>query len=482
MNPGGGPFLTRRDLARLLLLSAALPSRLALGAVPRGRVGIVGGGMAGVALGWLLDGARDVVLLEARDTLGGNIRSDPVTLDGTEVVVDVGAQYFHPGPYPLYTALLRRLGMFDPAAPEAGAAHAFPASITLYDPEVWAPRFVSPALPGRAWPLLVPSNRPGVQAFATTFTAAKRREREGGDWETTLQEWLPTLGLTPAQWEGMILPWAASLFSGRIEEARELSARGVLVFAAKAIPANPLAPIQYYVLRHGMIDVLERLVAECAATRFTTGAAVDAVERFGEQFLIHFGDGGALLVDDLVLAASGPATLRLLRDLPGTDAQRAALEGIAFYDTRIAIHAGPTYVPLRRINRSFLNCRLDGDTCEASMALGDVLTEVPPEVAARVYKSWITHRGEPPGGVLREAEFRHMLPTAATIRAQQALATLQGRDRIWFAGGYLHPFDGQETALRSALQVAVGLQTESRRLAELQRAGTRPEPANRPED
>ncbi|HUD71401.1 MAG TPA: NAD(P)-binding protein, partial [Dongiaceae bacterium] len=136
MNPGGGPFLTRRDLARLLLLSAALPARLALGAVPRGRVGIVGGGMAGVALGWLLDGARDVVLLEARDTLGGNIRSEPVTLDGTEVVVDLGAQYFHPGPYPLYTALLRRLGMFDPAAPEAGSAHAFPASITLYDPEV----------------------------------------------------------------------------------------------------------------------------------------------------------------------------------------------------------------------------------------------------------------------------------------------------------------------------------------------------------
>jgi len=61
------------------------------------------------------------------------------------------------------------------------------------------------------------------------------------------------------------------------------------------------------------------------------------------------------------------------------------------------------------------------------------------------------------------ARFTHMLPTAATIRSQNALRTFQGRDRIWFAGGYLHPYDSQENALRSALRVAIGLQVTSRR-------------------
>ena len=154
---------TRRDLTRLLLLSAALPSRV-VGAAPRRRVGIVGGGMAGVALAWLLDGERDVVLFEARDWIGGNVRSEPIELEGSTFPVDLGAQYFHPGPYPLYTALLERLGMFDPADPEAGAAHAFPASITLFEAARSTPRFVSPSLPGRGWPLLAPWNRDGVQA------------------------------------------------------------------------------------------------------------------------------------------------------------------------------------------------------------------------------------------------------------------------------------------------------------------------------
>lgn len=457
---------TRRDLAKALLLSAAIPSRLA-GAAPRRRVGIVGGGMAGVALAWLLDGERDVILFEARESLGGNVRSESVELDDATFVIDLGAQYFHPGPYPLYTALLERLGMFDPADPEAGAAHAFPASITLFDPVEPTPRFVSPAIPGRGWPLLAPWNRAGVQAFATAFTAAKRRERDRVDWTTTLGEWLPTLGLAPSQWEGMILPWAASLFSGNVEETRDLSARGAMVFAAKAIPVNPLAAIDYFVLKPGMIAVLERLAAECVTTRFLTGMPVECVLRTSGGFLIRTGDGGAEEVDDLVLAASGPTTLRLLRDLPGSDAQRAALEGIAWYDTRIALHAEPTYAPGRPAMRSFLNCRLEGGTCEATMALGDVITTAPPATAARLYKSWTTHRADPPGQVLREAEFRHMLPTAATIRAQESVRALQGRDGVWFAGGYLHPFDGQETALRSALRVAIGLRIRSARLDSL---------------
>ena len=80
----------------------------------------------------------------------------------------------------------------------------------------------------------------------------------------------------------------------------------------------------------------------------------------------------------------------------------------------------------------------------------------PPETAAKLWKSWTTHRVQP-SQVLYDTEFRHMLPTPATLHAQDSMKTLQGRDGIWFAGGYLYPYDSQETALRSALRVALGL-------------------------
>ena len=69
--------------------------------------------------------------IEAGASIGGNVQSVEVDLDGHQFVVDIGAQYFHPGPYPVYTALLESLGLYPPeAAP--GGSHAFPASITQF--------------------------------------------------------------------------------------------------------------------------------------------------------------------------------------------------------------------------------------------------------------------------------------------------------------------------------------------------------------
>src|SRR4051812_17202565 len=163
MNIDAPLLWTRRDILRAVAASTLLPA-IALAAPARRRVGIIGGGMAGVALAWLLDGERDVVLLEARDSIGGNVQSVNVDLLGQSAVVDMGAQYFHPGPYPLYTALLTSLGLYGGQG-VASDAHSFPASITLTADTEPSLRFVSPVLPKRAWPLFAQFNQPGTAAF-----------------------------------------------------------------------------------------------------------------------------------------------------------------------------------------------------------------------------------------------------------------------------------------------------------------------------
>ena len=97
------------------------------------------------------------------------------------------------------------------------------------------------------------------------------------------------------------------------------------------------------------------------------------------------------------------------------------------------------------------------------MWMAPVLSGPPSATAARLWKSWATHR-DLPAHLLHEARFAHMLPTPATIRAQVALRTFQGRDAIWFAGGYTRPYESQETALRSALGVALGLHVTTERV------------------
>ena len=68
---------SRRQVLRTLAGAAAFPV-LASAARPMRKVGIIGGGMAGVSAAWLLDRKRDVMLLESEPALGGNNRSASV--------------------------------------------------------------------------------------------------------------------------------------------------------------------------------------------------------------------------------------------------------------------------------------------------------------------------------------------------------------------------------------------------------------------
>lgn len=440
------PLPRRRLLQGLAAASVARawPARAA--ATPR--VAVIGGGMAGVASAWLLDTACEVHLFEDRSTLGGNVQTLALPLEGGLVTVDIGAQYFHPGPYPTYVQLLETLGLWPEST---GEAVAFDASITLFDPAEPQPRFVSPVLPGRAWPLAAPWNRDGLQAFQTTFNAAARREAANAPWRLAMADWLQRLRLSPAQAGGMILPWAASLNSGDVTQTGALSARALMVFAAGALPESPLDPVRYYVLRRGLIEPLQRMAAQFTQTQVHLGTPVQAVTpRPGGGYLVQAAGRPALAVDAVVFAASGPPTAALLAALPQAAAQREAVLQVPFYDAAVALHTEPAFAPADPRLWSFLNARIDGATCEASMWMDPVLG------TTGLWKSWVSHRAAP-AGTVAQAAFRHVLPAVAALPALQRLAALQGRDGLWFAGGWLLPFDSQETALRSAMVVAEGL-------------------------
>jgi predicted NAD/FAD-binding protein len=273
-----------------------------------------------------------------------------------------------------------------------------------------------------------------------------------------MEAWLSSLELSRSQWEGMVLPWAASLFTGSIDQARGFSARAAMIFAASALPENPTDPILYYVLKPGMAEVLRRLAASFSTVQVLTGARVTNLIRPAlGGFDIQTATGQTVHVDDLVFASSGPATLNLLGTLPGTSTQQAALQGIEFADAKLVIHTDPIYAPGNQEYWSFFNAEIQGGYCEASMWLADVLATVPRQTAAKVWKSWVLHRSHQPTQVLAQSQYRHMVPTPATIHAQTDLRGLQGQGGLWFAGGYTRPFDSQETALVSAIDVAQSL-------------------------
>jgi monoamine oxidase len=94
----------------------------------RARIAIVGGGLAGLVAAWRLgqQGVRDIVLLEARATLGGRILSVDATgslVDMTESALDrfdLGPSWFWPALQPQLDQLVAELGVHRFAQVEDG--------------------------------------------------------------------------------------------------------------------------------------------------------------------------------------------------------------------------------------------------------------------------------------------------------------------------------------------------------------------------
>jgi predicted NAD/FAD-binding protein len=123
--------------------------RMAPNGERRPRVAVVGGGLAGVSLAYLLDGACDVRLYEKERRLGGHAHTVTVEHRGQRFQVDLGAQLFSPRLQPVFVALLERLGIYDPRAPDSGGTITREMGITPADNGAARPRFVSPMLCSR---------------------------------------------------------------------------------------------------------------------------------------------------------------------------------------------------------------------------------------------------------------------------------------------------------------------------------------------
>ncbi len=443
--------LARRDMLKLVGAGglAALVPGCGGGGV-RGRVGIVGGGAAGVMTAWLLDGAYDTVIVEAGPVLGGNLVTVEVDVRGQPAYIDVGPQYFHPGPYPTYSRLVTLLGL-------DGDVYAAPSSITIFAPGEPTPRFVSPILPARVWPLQQDWNTPGVDAFTTLTRQAIDDDQHDHDWHETVDEFLGRLALTDAQRQQILLPWIASIAGVDLAITRGWSARAALVFLARAT-ASLLETVAYQTMRHGMQGVLTALVAGCSTATVRTASKVTTVTRAPDGRLqVMTADGAVDTFDALVIAAPAHAAVRFLADLPGADAQRAALAKVEWTEARLLLHRDGLYAPTDPRMQSFLNCQAGATVCEGSMRLADALAPMADGQPVDLWKSWASFRAVEPAQVVHETAFKHVSITPGTHDAQVALRALSGAGGLWFAGGWTQDFDAQETCLVSALAVCTGL-------------------------
>jgi len=458
-------FLKKGALAAVGLGVQGERVPLATSSLPR--VGIVGGGLAGVACGWLLDGVADAVLFEARPELGGHAHTIPVSAGNQDLLVDVGSQFFAPGPHPAYSKLLELIGLTTPGDPEGDDTLESEMSITVMGAGETSPRFLSPAA-NHSWPILAPWNRRALLAYFV-FALAARRLTKRGDWLLTTDAWLSSLPVRPEEREGLLLPLVSGTVGCSLDEARVLSARSALVFVGLALPANLLAPVLY---RHSLLGLggnVQFLAGISGNLTTHVGSPVKSVRSLPPGGFEIENVAGVVENVDAVIFATPPYATRLLVDgMPGLSSVSSVLGQFQYFPAEISIHRDPVYMPEKRRFWSAYNTLVDGSHSEASIWYGALRPEHPGETPLMLFKSWATARTRAPEQEIFRRAFLHPLITPDFIEAGRSLAAYQGQDGVWFAGSYTREVDSQDTALLSAMSIVRELDPQAPNLLVLE--------------
>lgn len=460
-------FLRTGALAALGLGIRSGPDASSVSASSLPRVGIVGGGLAGVATAWLLDGVADAVLFERRTTVGGHAQTIPVEIGNRIVLVDVGAQFFAPGPHPTYSKLLELVGLTRPENPAHDQTFEAEMSITVAETGGHEPRFVSPGT-NRWWPILASWNWEALLTFLV-FSLAAKRFTENGDWLVALDAWLHALPVSREQREKLLLPLLSAMVGCSIDEARGLSARNALTFIGRALPENLLSPILYSQSLLGLGGNVRYLAGNSGNLTTHPGSPVSIVRRLPRGGFAMENAAGVVENVDVVVFASPPyVTRRLLPPHPRlVDASRE-LGRFEYFRTEISIHRDPVYMPQNPTYWSAYNPLVDSGRCEASIWYGAFERVAEAGNPLMLFKSWATARSRSPRQEIVRRAFLHPRITPAFIEAQRRLAAFQGRAGVWFAGSYTLEVDSQETALLSAMNVVRQLAPQAPNLVALE--------------
>lgn len=397
----------------------------------RERIGIIGGGIAGISAAYMLSRKHDVTLLEADDRLGGHANTVKITDGDRELEVDTAFLIFNSHSYARFMHFLAKLGLRDKAVKtdmsigieekENGLLYAVNASIReLFHQRgnVVRPRFLK---------LLAEIRRFRKAADPRTITVAEA--------QTGLREFLDARGFSQTFRECFAYPLCASVWS-LPQEAMDRFPAGLFFrfFANHKMLKHDGA--SWLTLLGGSIQYIRKF-RETTTARIVEGCPVASVARTDDGCRVRTRSGEELAFDRVVLATHADTALGLLAE--PTSAEARLLGAWRYQDCHAVLHTDRSVFP--RIGASWPSWNISRDRAKAAgveasrMTVTYYLNRIQKLRAERDYFVTLGESSPRESDVLQTAHYRHPVFTVAASETQRELDSLN-QGRTYFCGSY----------------------------------------------
>ena len=431
-------------------------------------IGVVGGGIGGLAAAWLLDKRYRVTLLERNAYVGGHTNTVMVEDPRGDFPVDTGFMVFNRRNYPLLCGLFAHLGVDSYATDMSFAASLDGGRLEYAGSDI-------NGLFGQRSNLLSPGFLRMLADIVRFNGAAKAYLGRRSGSTLSLGDFLERGRYGARICNHYLLPMAAAIWSSPTERIRDF----------------PFASFARFFNNHGLLDLsdrpewrtvrggsqvyVQRMLAQMGGT-VRTDTAVVRVRRLAEGVEVETDRNERMQFDVVVLGCHGDEALRLVES--PSPAEREILGAFRCQSNRVYLHQDPRLMPKRRRVWSSWNY-LRGANADPSSPVTltywmNSLQDLPKD--RNVFVSLNPFAPPRPETLLREMEYRHPLFDGSTMAAQARIGEIQGRDRLWFCGAWLG-YGFHEDGLRAAVDVAGGLGVRVPWSEPRSSVGPRPAPA-----
>ena len=411
------------------------------------RIAVIGSGVAGIGASWALSQVHDVTLFESNERVGGHSRTLEIDIDGRTVPVDTGFIVYNERNYPNLVRFFDTLGVetedsdmsFAVSTEDGEVEYGGRARAMFSQPRSLVDR--------RIWEIVWGITR--FRSEADQLASGLVPE------DVSIVEYLEARGYPKGFATYYLLPLASAVWSGTRNNAEEMPARTFLGFLDNHGLISLTDRPQWRTVTGGSQTYVRRAVKEITSVH--TDRGITAVRRTPTGVDLTDVNGVTESFDQVVFATHADVTLAILGE-EATDEERRILGAFRYDRNEVVLHTDTAAMPKRRKVWSAWNGieRLDDDGSRPvsvsywmnllqNLDLDtDVIVTLNPGDSvdpSTVIDRWVT---------------MHPQFDVGTDAAQRAMPSIQGRDRIWYAGAHLG-YGFHEDGLQSGLTVAAAL-------------------------
>ncbi|PXA03921.1 amine oxidase [Coraliomargarita sinensis] len=418
----------------------------------RKKIAVVGCGVAGLTAAWLLNRRHEVHLFEKNDYIGGHTRTLKIK-DGvdTGLAVDTGFIVMNHRNYPLFTKVLKQLGV---KLADSSMTFSFHDKTSGYG---YSGNTLSTLFPKLSY-YFMPKHLGLVRDLAR-FARIGYRDLQSGYLEgKTLGQYFESRSFGQNFRENYFYPMGAAIWSSPVEEMENFPAQPYLHFLENHGLLRLTNRPQWKYVKGGSRSYVKTMLKDFKK-KPNLNAAPDGIRRTTDGVILRKQDGEELAFDHLVIGAHADEALAMLDD--PSEEEKANLSVWRYQPNEVVLHTSETHLPPDPKQWSSWNfLREPGDGKSRPVLVSYYMNRLQNLKTGNHYIVTLNAGASiPEDKVINRTTLTHPLYSEQALASQPRLARTNGKRNTWFCGSYFG-YGFHEDAVQSAVEVAKGFGIE----------------------